>query len=109
MRKGKKIEHKVNYREILSGIGKSAHFMDNAKNRFGMDYKAADDFDLTRCKIGNASCPFNVVRSKVAQGKANFIYLFNTAFNMVIPIDLNTKLATTILYLDGQKGYDYKN
>ena len=109
MRKGKKNKNRISYKEILPTIGKSAHFMDNAKNRFGMDYKAADEFDLSRCKIGNASCPFTVVRSKIAQGQTDFIYLFNTAYNMVIPVDLNTKLATTILYLDGKKGYDYKN
>ena len=73
-----------------------------------MSYRDASELDLSRFKIGNASCAIGVVRNKVAQGRKNFIYLFSTALNMLIPVDLITKKATTVLYLDGREGYDYK-
>ena len=96
-------KHKFNFKQILSNIKVSEHFEQQLKARFG---KSSDELDFGRFKIGTSSCNIPQVRNKVATADSHKMVAFNTYFNMIVMVDMNTSNAITAMYLDGQDGYN---
>lgn len=102
-RKNKKQNHKVNFREVLSKVRLTEHFIDQVRKRFSME---AEELDMTRLKIANPSVKHPVLRNKIIVSKPNIMFAFSEYLNIIVPIDMETSTAITALYLDGRDGYN---
>ena len=94
-RKNKKQSHKVNFREVLSKVRLTEHFIDQVRKRFGIE---AEELDFERLKIANTSVKHSVLRNKITVAKPNIMFAFSEYLNIIVPIDMQTSTAITALY-----------
>ena len=98
-----KKKHRFNFKEILSNIKVSTHFEEQLNKRFG---KSSEEIDFSKFKVGSVDCPIAEVRNKVVTAPSNRMIAFNTYTNLLITVDMQTRLAITAMYLDGRDGYN---
>lgn len=83
------------------------HAEDNLRNRFGMTFSQVMAVSQY-FKSGSKECRHKVVRNKIAS-YPNQKPFYNEKLNMLLMVDVNTKVVKGTLYLDGRDGYAYLN
>ena len=69
-----------------------------------INYFARKQLDAIQCYTGGA-CPYPVLVNK-KRSYPNQIFFYHGATGLAFAVDQNTKVAITVLYLDGKDGYN---
>jgi hypothetical protein len=69
-----------------------------------INYFIRKQLDNIKCYTGGA-CPYPVLVNK-KRSYPNQIFFYHELTNLVFAVDQNTKVAVTVLYLDGKDGYN---
>lgn len=81
------------------------HAKDNLRNRFNIT--ASDVMKVKQYfKCGGKDCRHKVVKNKISS-YPNQKPFYNEKMNMLLMVDVYTKVVKGTLYLDGSDGYDY--
>lgn len=69
-----------------------------------INYFIRKQLDNIKCYTGG-DCPYPVLVNK-KRSYPNQIFFYHELTNLVFAVDQNTKVAVTVLYLDGKDGYN---
>jgi hypothetical protein len=83
------------------------HFLEQLEERSGLcsiNYFIRKQLDNIKCYTGGA-CPYPVLVNK-KRSYPNQIFFYHELTGLAFAVDQNTKVAVTVLYLDGKDGYN---
>ena len=85
----------------------SEHFAEQVVKRFSISLSQLGQH-LKYFKRASKDCPIHTIRTKVSSNNYDSTIFYNQKFNMMIAVDMKTKVACTAMFIDN-KNFGYSN